>query len=635
MTSSLGKEDQNTSETPPEVVSTFPQTLEAFNAAISEKLGMQISLKVKDCISIGKPGSNDYNVYRIQSFTENVIILWNGSTAFPAEEISFANLYEFGVENETAQFKILENQLGNSLEFLNIMQANSTQEDVWKDLEIIRDDNGDEHFDFIDRRFDKIKNKKQYFPGNGGNIVEIISIDNGTVQARVGEKFTQSKKDGEPSTAEWSDIQDFPLQYIVQYMNRFSCVPWNNPPREIPSRAVPVDVKTEKGTIKSAFGRLSINDLISGSKKFMDEFKHHLQHGNHLQEQRVMLGIAKKMGLDGWNSEWYADFKSQYENGEKKLIEERLETLGKMGTPDRQKSIRASLLNNGTHDYDHWTNALCMIEKHGNLYAGGLQDLEGSWIFFKRIAGIPLDGNVNDYVEFQKVIAMIRGKGIDNITEEAVIEEYMKTNSHFPNSQIWRMIKKRVKEGTDGEYNNGGNETEEFINLDQRLAYAMGKFKSKEYAHGIGAMEKVFEKEGSAYKKQSIAFMLAMSRIPERLPRRLLDKFIPLFDQGYVHSPALAFIKDRKSQEKFREAVRTIVEIKSKKMVEGGNAAGGAQMQSDFKKMMEAIGVNTDTIADSPAGAPLSFKADMFEKVEYFWKKYGKEIQHELTANPQ
>lgn len=128
--------------------------------------------------------------------------------------------------------------------------------------------------------------------------------------------------------------------------------------------------------MKSIFGRLSVYDIMSGSKKFMDEFKHHLQHGNHLQEQRVMLGIAQKIGLESWNSEWYSDFKSQYENGEKKLIEERLETLGKMGTPDRQKSVRASLLNDGTHDYDHWTNALSMLEKHGNLYAGGLQDLE-------------------------------------------------------------------------------------------------------------------------------------------------------------------------------------------------------------------------------------------------------------------
>ncbi len=70
-----------------------------------------------------------------------------------------------------------------------------------------------------------------------------------------------------------------------------------------------------------------------------------------------------------WNREWYQDFYSKYENEEKKLIEDRLETLGKMASPDRQIAILTSLLNNGTHDYDHWTNALSMLEKHGTLYA--------------------------------------------------------------------------------------------------------------------------------------------------------------------------------------------------------------------------------------------------------------------------
>ena len=72
-------------------------------------------------------------------------------------------------------------------------------------------------------------------------------------------------------------------------------------------------------------------------------------------------------------------------------------------------------------------------------------DLEGTWIFFKRIANIPLKGNVADYKEFKEAVEKIKRKGIDNITEEAVIEEYMKTDSHFPNSQVWKMIKKNLK----------------------------------------------------------------------------------------------------------------------------------------------------------------------------------------------
>jgi hypothetical protein len=508
----------------------LPNSLDSFNKAVSKIIGTDISLTKNDCISIGKPGTEKYNVYRIKDFTETGIIFWNNSQTTPEEEVSFADLYEKGVKNETAAFKVLENKLGTIEDFLSIMQQNSTQKALWKELEVTRDSEDTPIFDFIDRRFDSTKTKKQYFPGNDGKIIEIISIDNGRAHIRVGEEFKKSSKSSEASTAKWFQEEEVPLQYVVLYMTRFSCAPWNEPPREIASREVPKEVKTTEGRMKSIFGRLSAYDIMSGSKKFMEAFKHHLQHGNHLQEQRVMLGIAKKIGLESWNSEWYADFKSQYENGEKKLIEERLESLGKMGTPDRHKSIRTSLLNNGTHDYDHWTNALSMLEKHGNLYAGDLQDLEGSWIFFKRIAGIPLRAEVNDYKEFQSAVENIRKKGIDNITEEAVIEEYMKTK-HFQNSQIWKMVKKRVKEGTDTEFTNGGNEVEQLISLEQRLSYAMGKFKSKEYAHAIGAMEKIFEKEGSAWKKQSIGFLLAMSRIPERLPRPILDRFIPMFDQ--------------------------------------------------------------------------------------------------------
>ena len=61
----------------------------------------------------------------------------------------------------------------------------------------------------------------------------------------------------------------------------------------------------------------------------------------------------------------------------------------------------------------------------------------------------------------------------------------MKTNPEFPNAQIWRMVKKRVKEGNAGEFESGGNETKEFSTLDQRLIYVLSKLKVKEYAHAI------------------------------------------------------------------------------------------------------------------------------------------------------
>jgi hypothetical protein len=43
--------------------------------------------------------------------------------------------------------------------------------------------------------------------------------------------------------------------------------------------------------------------------------------------------------------------------------------------------------------------------------------------------------------------------------------------------------------------------------------------------------------------------------------------------------------------------------------------------------MKKAIRINTDALSEP--------KTDAFDKVESFWKKYGKEIQYELTGNPK
>ncbi len=613
---------------------TPPKNLADFKSRVAEllkieKLGEKFGIST--CFSIGKPGSKKYVIYRIQSLGETSLKVWGGTNERAAEEISYSDLFE-GISIEKNQFKFLENKLDNHNDLLSIMQSHSTQSDAWKKVEIIKDNDGNEIFDFIDRRSDSSRVKKQYFPGNEGHIIEIVSIQNGVVRGRIGEKFDKGK-DG--WAAEWGPEEVLQLHFVTAYLVQHSCVPWNEPSREILSKELPKGAETTDGTLKHIFGRLSVHDIISGMNKFTETFKHHLQHGNHLQEQRVMLGIAKRIGMDNWNSEWYADYKSQYENGEKGLIEERMKKLSEMATPLRHKTIRASVLNNGTHDYDHWTNALSMMEKHGHLYAGGLQDLEGSWIFFKRIANIPLNADVNQYEAFQQAVEDNRKRGIDNITEEAVIEAYMQKGHHFPNAKIWLMVKNAVRTGNDSEFTAGGNEIEQFNNLDQRINYVMGKLKSREYANAIGALEKIFDKEGSAWKKQSVAFLLVMSRIPERLPRSLLEKISGMYDRGRLHSPALNFIKDRTSQEKFRDTIKAIVAIKKERLKSSENAEAGEKMQDRFDEMMKSIRINADQLKNSDHSAPLGFSTDMFEKVDAFWKKYGKEIQMELTLNTQ
>lgn len=158
------------------------------------------------------------------------------------------------------------------------------------------------------------------------------------------------------------------------------------------------------------------------------------------------------------------------------------------------------------------------------------------------------------------------------------------------------MVKKRVKEGTNAELESGKNETSEFNDLDTRLTYVLGKLKGKEYAHAIGGLEALFEKDGPAWKKQNIAFALAMSRIPERLTRPLLDRFTGIYDAGRLHSPALMFIKNRSSQDKFRKTVEAIAQIKIAKLKRNpATKSAGDLMQKRFDTMMWEIGRFQDT----------------------------------------
>ncbi len=125
------------------------------------------------------------------------------------------------------------------------------------------------------------------------------------------------------------------------------------------------DLHTEHGSLKHLFGRASFHDLFWALKKSTEFIKKRLEHGNHLQEARIMLALGKKLWMENWNKDWYLDLKSEVENNEKKLIDDRVEELGKMSTPDRQESVKHSLLNDGTHDYEHIASALSMLEKQG------------------------------------------------------------------------------------------------------------------------------------------------------------------------------------------------------------------------------------------------------------------------------
>ena len=110
----------------------------------------------------------------------------------------------------------------------------------------------------------------------------------GPIVARIGNKFNASEDPTKASTAEWfEEPKVYSAQFLAAFILRTGASPWNKPDRELGS--LEVTDATKPGTVRGIMGRLSVHDILSGGKKFIEEFKHHLEHGNHLQEQRVML----------------------------------------------------------------------------------------------------------------------------------------------------------------------------------------------------------------------------------------------------------------------------------------------------------------------------------------------------------
>jgi hypothetical protein len=275
-----GEAPENTQET-----QVFIHSLEELNKKLSESIEGFSKIEEGSLISIGKAGQDTWNVFKVESISETGLSLYDGNEGGAGvETISFQDLFN---AHKRLRLKGLGKHAGAS-GLLSLMQNHSTKKDTWAGMEIRQNDAGEDEFDFTDRRFDSVKHRKHYFVGRDGRIVEILSLADGTITARIGEKYNEKE-----NTASWGEEHEYPIQYLAHFMIRFSVEPKNSPYREIAQR--PVEEHTEHGRLKHIFGRLSIHDVFSGGKKFFEEFKHKLEHGNHMQEHRVMLGIADKL----------------------------------------------------------------------------------------------------------------------------------------------------------------------------------------------------------------------------------------------------------------------------------------------------------------------------------------------------
>lgn len=351
---------------------------------------------------------------------------------------------------------------------------------------------------------------------------------------------------------------------------------------------------------KGLFHHASWHDIVAGFSKIPNVIKHRLEHSSKHHSAHMALAIAGKLPF--FPKEWLVDFERELNSEDKKMLEEDIDHLMALNPPwKRQKQIRAWLLEKNSGTSEILASICAMLEKHGNLYAGELKDLEGKWVYFAR-----LPGDHNEKAAFRaKLQNQYEGR---DITEEFVIHEWLKLKAHdlHLNPAYWKMVKDRWEKGSASEKENGGKEAKNWPTFQRRLDYAYGKIvKDQEYSHAIGAMEEVWDKPGPLEDRMKLPFLLAATNIRDGLSTPILQSFTPMFDKGHTYPPLL-FVQDPYRQKLFRNVVRKLAAI---------NGYG-----AEFENILRDFGTGKNN--------------DLIKKMAGFWDDHGEQLTKQLLMQP-
>lgn len=164
----------------------------------------------------------------------------------------------------------------------------------------------------------------------------------------------------------------------------------------------------------------------------------------------------------------------------------------------------------------------------------------------------------------------------------------------------------------------GGKEAEGKETLQERADYAISKFKGKEYAHGIGAMEKIWDKAngvgGTVSGRMRVPFVLAMSNVRNNIHPDLAQKFTPMFDAGHVYPPLL-FIQYADKQDVFRKVIKRL------------SGEGGTEMREAYASVEKLM-------FESEISMLKNGKEELLiDALDKFWTKYGDKLSKKLLAS--
>lgn len=437
--------------------------------------GSSFGMKAGTGFTVGTPGQDDYNVVTVLSVDADnkKIRIRNAHVEGPnqVEELTFANFYLCAVDAKFARMKAIDSPQ-SILDALAGSMLKSKFEGVGVD---------DGKFVPKSRRDEPDYEGIRYFVGKDKKAFELGTMENGRVQIRFLEDFDKGepKEAKGPTAKSVTNFEWFDYEYLYRLIRKYEPQPFEG---VVKPKTVNEPEYQSQGSFKKFLNHASFSDFIHGIQEIPKFIKGKLEHSSHHHAAHVTLAMAEK--IPGFPSDWLMDLQMQIHSEDKSAMEKEVDRLNKFPSPKRHEQVLKYLLNKGSHDYEIIAGMLSLLEKHGSMYPGPLGKYENDWLFFSRMPG--------DAGEKEKFLQGLRvgdnGEKKEIKEADAImfwLREKSKAHHHPVNPHYWLQVKRLWNQGTKGEFDMGGNEAKLKETFDERSKYALGKFKDKEYAHGI------------------------------------------------------------------------------------------------------------------------------------------------------
>lgn len=453
--------------------------------------GKTFGIKSGVSVTVGKPGNKDYNVVTIESVTEG--------TGGNEGQITILNTNAEGSRHQTmglSRFYLVSRILGasrskgiNTAENVLSALGDSLMKANFEDIGI----EGEDTVKFVpkSKRGQSDYEGVKVFYKKGGKAFEVGTMEQGRLQIRMLESFDpgDQSKGKSPKGTSSTGFAWFGYETLYKLIRENDVVPYEGLVKEI---RVKEPEYASEGRMKKFLNNPSFFDFIHGMQEIPKFVKKKLEHSSHHHAAHMTLAIAGKIPL--FPEDWLTDLQMEIHNEDKSTLGKEVDRLNSFSSPKRHEQALRYLKDKGAHDYEIIAAALSLLEKHGSLYPGILAKHEKDWFFFSRMPGS---------AEAKKKFLQEKRFGPDGkereVKEPEIIMLWLQKLSgpdeHHPISPYyWLEVKKRWKIGSGGEFEMGQKESEGKETMIERADYAISKFKGKEYAHGIGAMEKIWDK---------------------------------------------------------------------------------------------------------------------------------------------